>query len=76
MKISRCVEGFENAMPDRDVKTIRDLIYYQYAKIIARRAFGAADGKEAKAQSYGLIKNKFRELKSGAISWSEIVGPR
>jgi hypothetical protein len=25
-------------MPDRDVKTIRDLIYYQYAKIIARRA--------------------------------------
>ena len=63
-------------MPDRDVKTIQDLIYYQYAKIIARRAFGAADGKEAKAQSYGLIKNKFRELKSGAISWSEIVGPR
>lgn len=35
-------------MPDRDVKTIRDLIYYQYAKIIARSAFGAADGKEAK----------------------------
>jgi archaeosine-15-forming tRNA-guanine transglycosylase len=27
-------------MPDRDVKMIRDLIYYQYAKIIARRAFG------------------------------------
>jgi hypothetical protein len=31
------------------------------------------DGKESKAQSYGLIKNKFRELKSGAISWSEIT---
>ena len=55
-------------MPDRDVKTIQDLIYYQYVKIIVRRAFGAADGKEAKAQSYGLIKNKFRELKSGAKS--------
>ena len=26
-------------MPDRDVRTIRDLIYYQYAKIIARSAF-------------------------------------
>jgi hypothetical protein len=26
-------------MPDRDVKTIRDLIFYHYAKIIARRAF-------------------------------------
>ncbi len=25
-------------MPDRDVETIRDLIYYQYAKIIARVA--------------------------------------
>ena len=25
-------------MPDRDVKTIRDLIFYQYAKIMARRA--------------------------------------
>jgi hypothetical protein len=34
-------------MPDRDVKTVQDLIYYQYAKIIARRAFGAGDGKEA-----------------------------
>ena len=30
-------------MPDRDVKTIRDLIWYQYAKIIVRRALGAAD---------------------------------
>jgi hypothetical protein len=34
-------------MPDRDVETIRDLIFYQYAKIMARRAFGMADGKEA-----------------------------
>jgi hypothetical protein len=42
-------------MPDRDVKTIRDLIYYQYAKIIARRAFGAADGKEAKKYNYGFV---------------------
>ena len=29
-------------MPDRDVKTIRDLIYYQYTKIIAKWAFSAA----------------------------------
>ena len=39
-------------MPDRDVKTIQDLIYYQYAKIIVRRAFSMPDGKEAKAQSF------------------------
>jgi hypothetical protein len=60
-------------MPDRDVETIRDLIYYQYAKIMARRAFGVADGKEAKRQHYGFIKKTFRELKCGAKSWSEIT---
>ena len=60
-------------MPDRDVKTVLDLIYYQYAKIIARRAFGAPDGKEAKKQSYGFIKDTFRDLKSGAKSWSQIT---
>jgi len=60
-------------IPDRDVRTIRDLIYYQYAKIIARRAFGASDGKEAKREHYGFIKETFRELKSGAKSWSEIT---
>jgi len=27
-------------MPDRDVRTLQDLIWYQYAKIIARRADG------------------------------------
>jgi 5-methylcytosine-specific restriction endonuclease McrA len=60
-------------MPDRDVKTIRDLIFYQYAKIIARRAFAAQDGKAAKAQHYGFIKKTFKELKDGTKSWSEIT---
>lgn len=60
-------------MPDRDVKTIRDLIYYQYAKIIAKRAFSTPDGKEAKEQHYGFIKKTFRELKNGTKSWSEIT---
>ena len=31
-------------MPDRDLATIRDLIYYQYATIIAKSAFTASDG--------------------------------
>ena len=60
-------------MPDKDVGTIRDLIYYQYAKVIACRAFRAPDGKEAKKYNYGFIKKTFRELKSGAKSWSEIT---
>jgi hypothetical protein len=60
-------------MPDREVKTIRDLIYYQYAKIVARSAFVVADGRSAKAQHYGFIKNTFRQLKSGEKSWSDIT---
>jgi hypothetical protein len=60
-------------MPDREVRTIRDLIYYQYAKIVARSAFSAADGKSAKAQHYGFIKNMFRQLTSGEKSWSDIT---
>jgi 5-methylcytosine-specific restriction endonuclease McrA len=60
-------------MPDRDVKTIRDLIYYQYAKIIARRAFSTSDGKEAKKRHYGFVKKTFLELKNGTKSWSEIT---
>jgi hypothetical protein len=33
-------------MPDRDVVTIRDLVYYQYATIIAKSAFAAFGGRQ------------------------------
>ena len=49
-------------MPDRDVTTIKDLIYYQYAKTIARSAFSVPDGTAAKGDHYGFIKQTFREL--------------
>jgi hypothetical protein len=32
-------------MPDREVNTIRDLIHYQYATIIAKSAFSASVGE-------------------------------
>jgi len=60
-------------LPDKEVQTIRDLIYYQYAKIIARRAFSSIDGVEAKQKSFGFIKHTFRKLKSGEMSWSDIT---
>jgi len=60
-------------VPDRDVETIQDIIYYQYAKIIARSAFKASDGKAAKSNHYGFIKKTFLELKKGEKSWSEIT---
>jgi 5-methylcytosine-specific restriction endonuclease McrA len=59
-------------MPDKDVNSIRDLIYYQYAKIIAKRAFAVSSGKETKKEHYGFIKKTFLELKNGTKSWSDI----
>jgi len=35
-------------MPDREVTCIRDIIYCQYAKIIAKSSFHFNDGREAK----------------------------
>lgn len=60
-------------MPDKDVATIKDLIYYQYAKIIAKSAMESPDGRTAKSAHYGFIKKKFMELKTGKISWSDIL---
>ncbi len=59
-------------MPDSEVKTLRDIINYQYAKIIACSAFRCSNGVEAKKHHYGFIKNKFRDLSSGRKSWSDI----
>jgi ribosomal protein L37AE/L43A len=60
-------------MPDRDVRTIQDIIFYEYAKIIAKSAFKVPDDTAAKKQHYGFIKKTFRELQSGVKSWSEIT---
>ena len=59
-------------MPDRDVRTIQDIMNYQYAKIIACSAFGCVDGVQAKRSHYGFIKNTFRSLSSGKKTWSDI----
>ena len=45
--------------------TIGDLIYYQYAKIIAKSAFGVPDGRAAKGKHYRFVKQMFRELRRG-----------
>ena len=52
-------------MPPAVVKTVGDLIYWQYAKIIAD---SAGVGKK----DYGFVINKFKQLKQGSISWNEI----
>lgn len=60
-------------MPDREVKTVRDIIYYQYSKLIARSAFNLPDGAAVKQKHYGFIKKTFKDLKNGNKKWSEIT---
>lgn len=59
--------------PLPEIKTIRDMIWYQYAKIIAKSSFDHKDGKEAKKHSFGFIRKTFRQLQSGEKSWSNIM---
>ncbi|MBC7113375.1 MAG: HNH endonuclease [Candidatus Methanomethyliales bacterium] len=52
-------------MPPPVVKTVRDLIFWQYAKIIAE---SAGMGK----RNWGFIMKKFKQLQDGEIFWNEI----
>ncbi len=53
-------------MPPSAVRTVKDLLYWQYAKIISNSA-GA--GKT----NYGFIMDRFQKLKSGDIQWSSSI---
>lgn len=53
-------------MPPSAVKTIRDLIYWQYAKIISE---SAGFGKK----NYGFIMGKFKKLQDGRNEWSGAI---
>ena len=53
-------------MPPSAVKTVKDLLYWQYAKIISASA-GA--GKK----NYGFIMDRFKKLQSGDIQWSTSI---
>jgi hypothetical protein len=53
-------------LPPRAVKTIQDLIFWQYAKIISE---SAGYGKS----QYGFIMNRFKKLVSGEINWSTSI---
>ena len=52
-------------MPPPVVKSVRDLIFWQYAKIIAE---SAGFGKK----NYAFVMKKFRQIKEGEIFWNEI----
>jgi hypothetical protein len=62
-------------MPDRDVATIRDLIYYQYAKIVAKSAFAASDGESSlKLRDDKKFYDSIPPLRSGAFDNGDLDG--
>jgi hypothetical protein len=52
-------------MPPPVVKTVKDLIFWQYAKIISE---SAGFGK----RNWGFVMKKFKQLQEGEIFWNEI----
>ena len=52
-------------MPPPIVKTVRDVIFWQYAKIISD---SAGMGKK----DWGFVTAKFKQLRQGEISWNQI----
>lgn len=53
-------------MPPSAVRTVRDLIYWQYAKIISE---SAGVGK----RRYAFVMDRFKKLQSGEIEWSGAI---
>jgi len=53
-------------MPPPSIKSVREIIYYQYAKIVSE---SAGFGK----QNYGMIMSRVNMLKSGEMTWSSAV---
>lgn len=53
-------------MPHKSVKTVKQVIYWQYAKIVSE---SAGMGKK----NYGMVMNTYKKLCDGSISWSSTV---
>lgn len=51
--------------PPKYVKTVRDLIFWLYAELIARAA-----GFEG---NYGFVVSRYKKLKSGEMQWSSSI---
>ena len=53
-------------LPPKAVRTIRDLIYWQYAKIISE---SAGFGKK----QFAFVMDRYKKLQSGEIEWSSSI---
>jgi len=53
-------------MPPKNVKTIRELIYWEYAKLISGSAV-------ENRKNYGFIMHCYKKMKSGELTPSQIL---
>lgn len=60
-------------MPDREILCLLDLIYYQFAKILARNDPGLRGLDTAHRTHHDRVKDIFRDLKAGRKLWSEVT---
>ena len=66
MKNSEWTNTWGSNLPPKAVRSIRDLLFWQYAKIISESA-GA--GKK----NYGFVMDRFNKLRTAEISWSTSI---
>ncbi len=66
---NRLLAETDPRMPHASVKTRQHLIFYQYAKIIAKSVYGEENLKA----NFPFAMRKFHDLASGKISWSDIL---
>jgi len=53
-------------MPPPAIKTIKDLIFWEYAKLIAGSAL-------SNRKNYGFVMHNFKQLQTGQKKWSDIL---
>ena len=59
-------------MPSPSIKTIKDLIFYQYAKIIAH-SVGVSKSGSSKGEYYRFVMDRVNKLRTGEINMSAIT---
>jgi hypothetical protein len=62
-------------MPYRDLSTVRDLIHYRYATIIAKSAFAASDGESSlKHRDDKKFYDAIPPVRSGTLDKGDLDG--
>jgi hypothetical protein len=60
-------------MQQAEVGTVRELIYYQYAGLVARSTFRSEELAAARRDRYGYVRQIYEDLRSGRWRWRDLV---